>query len=61
MDNVSLMLAACSNKIKEDRACLECDNVYYGAIHCPDCGKPAGEPISTDEPLTSPRDSFSLT
>jgi len=60
VDNVSLMLAACSNKIKEDRACLECDNVYYGAIHCPACGKPAGEPISSDESLTSPEGSVSL-
>ena len=61
MDNVSLMLAACSNKIREDRACLECDAVYYGSIRCPKCGKAAGEPLRAEQPLTSPRDSFSLT
>ena len=60
VDNVSLMLAACSNKLKCDRACMECDKVYHGSIRCPGCGKHSGEPLSADEPLTSPGVSVSL-
>ena len=60
MDNVSLMLATCSNKLKCDRACMECDKIYYGSIRCPACGKASGEPLSADGPLTSPKGSVSL-
>lgn len=29
------------------RACVECDEVYLGALACPKCGAP-GEPLDDD-------------
>jgi hypothetical protein len=40
---------------QENRACVACDEVYYGGLDCPACGEP-GEPLEIEMRQDPPRD-----